>query len=339
MLGRAVPTHFRDPFGLALRLLRSGSREARFAMASAAAAVALAPLDLLLARAEARRLAAAAPPRGPILLVTGPPRSGTTLLTLALIRCLPVAYFDNLTAIFPHAPITARHGFGRRRPRHRIGLENFYGRTAGLAGPNDALPLWDRWLGADRTHIPRELAPGAGPEMAAFFGAFEAAFGSPLVAKNNNLIGCADLVAPWLPGAHFVCLRRDPLFLAQSLLEARRMIHGDLGVPYGIDDPARPAGLDPIADVVRQLRFYDALAARQRATLGARFEELAYETFCAAPLDTVLRIAHERLGLDVDPGAVRPLLPTLTPSRRRTLAPGTFARLERAVADAQTEPR
>lgn len=332
-LGGVVPAHFRDPFGLAIRLLRSESREARYAMLSAIAAVAATPFDIVFTRFEKRRLAEAPAQRYPLLLVTGPPRSGTTLLTLALIRCLPVAYFDNLTAIFPRAPITARLWLGRARPREQTRLESFYGRTAGLAGPNDGLHLWDRWLGLDRTRIPRALEPAVGQAMQRFFAAFEAAFGGPIVAKNNNLIGCADLVAEWLPEARFICLRRDPLFLAQSLLEARLMIHGAARASYGIDDPDRPSDLDPVTDVIRQLRFYEGLAARQRSALGARFEEISYESFCASPVEATQRIARETLGLAPDLDATRRLLPPLSASRRRTLPLDTFARLERALAD------
>ena len=50
-----------------------------------------------------------------------------------------------------------------------------------------------------------------------------------------------------LPTARFVCLRRDPLYLAQSLLKACRDIQGSSDVSYGIDDkrPRRRAGGRP----------------------------------------------------------------------------------------------
>ena len=156
-LARFVPFHFRDPLGLARRLLRSGSPEARFAMASAALGPFLAPLDLLLAVAERRRLARAASPRLPLLFVMGPPRSGTTLVTLSLNRCLPVTYLNNLTALFPRAPITANLLFGRPIRHEGVTLANYYGRTRGVSGPNDCLHLWDRWLGQDRTQIPEQI--------------------------------------------------------------------------------------------------------------------------------------------------------------------------------------
>jgi len=336
-LARFVPFHFRDPLGLARRLLRSGSPEARFAMASAALGPFLAPLDLLLAVAERRRLARAVSPRLPLLFVMGPPRSGTTLVTLSLIRCLPVTYLNNLTALFPRAPITANLLFGRPIRHEGVTLANYYGRTRGVSGPNDSLHLWDRWLGQDRTQIPEQIEAEAGAQLVRFFAAFEAAFGGPLIAKNNSLNGCARLVGALLPTAHFLCLRREPLWLAQSLLEARRHIHGDPEVSYGIDDPARPEGLDPIADVVRQVQFHAALAARQRTALGERFQELRYEVFCEDPAGVIAHVARDVLGLSCDPDDVRAALPPLAVARRRTLSLEDFGRLERAVADSFPE--
>ena len=329
-----VPPQFRHPIGLAGRLFGSRSPEALHAMAAAVVGAVLTPLDVALARAERRQLETAPEPDLPILLVMGPPRSGTTLLALSLIRSLPVSYFNNLTAIFPRAPIRANELLPGHFDRKRVTLRSFYGRTRLLCGPNDALHIWDRWLGGDRTRAPSALSADAVRELPRFFGAWLRAFGGPLVAKNNSLNGCAQLVAPLLPTARFVLLRREPLWLGASLLEARRMIHGDLHTSYGIDDPGRPTDLDPIDDIVRQLRFHDTLAARQRAALGPRLRELAYEDFCVDPVAQIASIAREELRLRVDVDALRSVLAPLAPSQRSNLPAPLLARLERAVADA-----
>jgi hypothetical protein len=104
-----LPPHFRDPVGLALRLLRTRRPEAIHALFATGLGPLLAPLDLALVARERERLARAAAPRLPIVFVMGPPRSGTTLLALSLIRALRVAYIPNLTALFPRAPIEALH--------------------------------------------------------------------------------------------------------------------------------------------------------------------------------------------------------------------------------------
>ncbi len=51
---RLLPANFRDPVGLARRILRSRDRAAYFAMASTAIAAMLTPLDVVLAATSVR---------------------------------------------------------------------------------------------------------------------------------------------------------------------------------------------------------------------------------------------------------------------------------------------
>jgi len=327
-LERYVPLHFRDPLGLALRLLRSGSPDAGAAAFQAVLGAAAAPLDLLLRPLERARLERAEAPRKPILFVAGPPRSGTTLVTQTLIHALPVAYLTNLSGIFPRAPITAGRLFRARLANEKVRARSHYGRTSRLYGPNDGLQLWDRWVGGDRTRIPSELGAAERFALTRFFGAYEREHRRPLVAKNNSLNLFAALVADALPTARFVCLRREPLFLAQSLLQARRHIHGTDVLPYGPHSPNRDVTLSPIDDVCAQIRFHEETAREQQQAIGAdRFRFLSYEAFCADPAGFVGEMA-EKLGL---PHEAHTQAASLQASRRRTLPAEEFAELERAV--------
>jgi hypothetical protein len=242
------------------------------------------------------------------VLVCGAPRSGTTIVALTLIRYLPVAYFPNLTSLFPRSPLTALALFGGVLPPERRPLENYYGRTAGLGGPNDALYLWDRWLGADRMTVPSRLSPEQVAAMRRFVGATEAFFGRPLVAKNNALDASAHLVAEALPEARFVCVEREPLALAQSLLRARLEIHGTDTVAYGLTAPEARR------------------AAAGRVRLGdERFQVVRYEEFCGAPALLVREVGVGWLGLD--PAAVTEDPPAYPISRRPYLSPDSVDRL------------
>jgi hypothetical protein len=119
-------------------------------MYQAAAGFGLMPLDLLL-RGRERRLCAVAPPSvKPIIIVVGPPRSGTTLVAQYLINTFDVCYLNNLTALFPNSPITANVLFGRMARLGAGDYDAFYGKSRGLSGANDGLYIWDRWLGSDR---------------------------------------------------------------------------------------------------------------------------------------------------------------------------------------------
>lgn len=330
-LHRFVPSQFEDPFGLAGRLIRSKDRAAYFAMASAGLGVAVTPLDLALAALERRRYRSAPDPRWPIVLVCGPARSGTTLVAQTLIHSLPVGFFTNLTSIFPRAPLTATRLFrGLVRPPARE-FRSYYGKTRGWGAPNDALYLWDRWLGAARNRPVEAIGPAESLAMRRFFGAAEALADRPLVAKNNNLVGAAGPVAAALPTARFICLERHPVYLAQALLVARRDIHGGEDAPYGLTDGAGPA--DPIDNVCHQVRLVTELGRRAAAALGPeRFRLVSYERFCADPGALVRDVAT-----DLERATGRRIeVPRLDPfqaSSRSKLDPAILARFQAALGD------
>ena len=334
-MGRYVPGHFRSPFSLAWRLIQSRDRDAFGAMAQAAAGILLAPLDLLLAGRESGLYARATPPRLPQLFVCGPPRSGTTVVAQTLISHLPVAYLSNVTGLFPRSPITAERLIGQRLAPWQPEFHSYYGRVAALRGPNDALGLWDRWLGPDRTRRRDALTPREGEALWRFFGALEAWTRRPLVAKNNNLNLQARAVAAYLPTARFLCLDRDPLFLAQSLLTARRTIHGDPDAAYGLA-PEPGEGETPFESVCRQVRFLREGAETERDAVGAeRFWIVRYEDFCAEPSRWIRRVGLELLGLSE--GELRLPSPDfrLSARTRATLPAAEFEELEQALRQAR----
>jgi hypothetical protein len=296
---RYVPAHFQDPFGLAWRLIRSGDAAAWFAMAAAAGGAACAPLDAAIAPLERRLIAAkGAEAKRPLIFVCGAPRSGTTVVCQTLVSHLPVGYFSNLTALFPRSPLAAQRLLGRFLKRPSAAYHSFYGRTQGLAGTNDALFLWDRWLGEDRSAAPASIDGKRREAMRSFFAACGEVFNQPLVNKNNSLNLSAHLVAEILPEARFICLTRDRRQLARSLYRARYDIHGSPSAAYGVAQPGTDATTgDPVRAVCDQTVFYENTNERQRQRLGDdRFWIVSYEQFCLDPSSLVRRVASEVLG-------------------------------------------
>lgn len=294
---RYVPHYAANPFSLAVKLLRSENPAARSAMFMAAAGILLTPLDMLLRPSERGRYRRAQAPEFPLLIVTGPPRSGSTLLGQFLINSFDVGYLNNLTSLFPRAPVTALKLFGRFAPRAAGGYSAFYGKSTRLSGANDGLYIWDRWLGADRELVPDQLEVREDGSIVQFFGALETVYRRPVVNKVNRLVACADLVGEAHPNAYFICLYRDPLYLAQSLYVAREQIMGDLSKSYG-PSYVGSRGADPIEDVCNQVSSYAEHIKRQQSLLGAeRFSVVAYEDFCARPaaLAEALVARHESL--------------------------------------------
>lgn len=337
-LHRIIPSHFNDPVGLARRLLGSRDPDAYAAIGHAALGALCTPLDLWLARGERRLYAAAAPPTRPLLFVCGPPRSGTTLVAQALVAHLPVAWLSNLFEVFPRAPLRARQLFGHRLHAWQANYRSYYGRSRTLDAPSDSLPLWDRWLGHDRTRVRTGLTPAERDAIQRFFGALEHLTGQPLVAKNNNLNLQAEPVAEALPTARFLCLDREPVFLAQALLLARREIHGSATVPYGLHPSYDPAD-DPVTSVCRQVVAHRTAAARLVDRLGpARARVLSYEQFCEAPQAAITEIGRALLGVEAGAGCPMPPGTRFHASRRPRLPAEEFAALEARLAELSGAP-
>jgi hypothetical protein len=332
ILRRYVPGHFRQPWRLAGRLLKSRDPAAIYAMSLAAAGVAVSPLDFCLSLLEPRGNGEPEPSTGPMLFVCGGPRVGTTLVCQTLVRHLPVSHFTNLTSLFPAAPLTATRLFSRFLAEPVSEYRSFYGRTTRLSGLNDALYLWDRWLGADRQDASPTLEPSQASEMRRFFAAWRELTGRPLVAKCNRLNAAAHLVAQALPEATFICVEREPTWHAQSLLQARKMINGAVDSPYGLTSPAAADGEDPVAGVVEQVRFHAGLAATQEERIGReRFWRVSYEEFCREPAALVKRAADVLWEGQQRPEIASEIQPHRA-ANRRTLDAETFAKIEELLS-------
>ena len=325
-----VPAQFNDIFGLVKRLIASKSLEAWSAMLYAFLGVVLTPLDLILQQFEKGFYQKANSPQLPQIFVCGAPRSGTTLTAQVLIKHLPVFYFNNLTSLFPRSPITASKLFGPfiKNAKDRIGYESFYGRTTRLSAPNDALYFWDRWIGVDRTKLPESISAENQDAIVRFFGAFENFSKKPLVAKNNNLNTYAHLVGEILDTAYFICLDRDPVYLAQSHLIARRLIHGDESIAYGIrhtENDETEGDIDPLEDICRQVLFNKQRIKQQQETLGQdRFIIIGYEDFCENPAKWVVEISARILGKPIDTRQLSENLTPFPPANVRKVDKATF---------------
>lgn len=335
-LHKFVPSNFHNFWGLAWRLITEGKPAGRMAMVYAFLGLLCAPLDLILQINERWIYKRAERPKLPQVFVCGPPRSGTTVVSQVLTKFLDVHYFNNLTSLFPRAPITATKLFGWLAPDRRKDMDfrSFYGRTARLAFPNDALYFWDRWTGVDREIVPKKISKDNQEKMQRFFGAMEQHFGKPSINKNNSLNTYADLIAKVLDKSYFICLDRDPVYLAQSLLIASRFIHGDENIPYGIigSSGATQNAVgepDPVKQVCEQVLWHKKVMMQQEELIGKeRFIIVNYEDFCADPSKWVSKISWMALGEKLEVEDIRKSLKPFKISNKRKLDEETFSKIE-----------
>jgi hypothetical protein len=247
-----------------------------------------------------------------------------------LCRSNEVGYFTNFTALFPRSPIAASSMTGVWPRRSAVPLSSHYGRTSGLAAPNDGLYIWDRWLGPNRIDPDQSLIGRSHKAMRKFFGAFESVMKRPFVTKNNILNAIASEVATALPSARFICMERNPLPLAQSLLVARSYIHGRRKAPYGLSPPGDPLD-DSVGDVVRQVRYLTAEGRRQASLVGSeRFRIVSYEALCARPRELVSEIAKD--WLDTKP-ALESIPEALKIADRQLIDDQSLERLRTGLAE------
>lgn len=299
-----IPANFTNIRKLTINLVGSGNKAAIMAMVYAFLGLILTPLDLILQVFEKKLYKNAPNSSLPQIFVCGAPRSGTTLMAQVLIKYLPVYYFNNLTSLFPRSPIISQKLFGflAKNDNKSITFSSFYGRTSKLWYPNDALYLWDRWTGKDRKTIPTSLHYQAKKRMVQFFNAVEHHSKQPLLNKNNSLNSFAHLVAETLPNSYFICLDRDPIFLAQSHLVARRFINADEQKSYGIEfETLTSQTEDAISNICKQVFNHKQMIKHQQDVVGSdRFHIVDYEEFCKNPAKIVVKIAKECLGLDLE---------------------------------------
>lgn len=332
LLNLFVPTHIHDP-GLAIRMMRSGNPAAWFTLATTALGLLMTPLDMLLARREKTLYQRAKRPSQPIIFVCGAPRTGTTLMEQFLIKHLDVAYFNNLTSVFVRSPITANKLFGRLIGPKRIDYSSYYSKTLHFTGPNDAFYLWNRWMTEDETGMQCVLLDDKRDDIVQFFGAYEEAFGKPLVSKNNSLNTRAKTIADLFENAYFICMTRDDSYLAQALLQTRMEIQGDIRASYGVDNPHKAPGVtsDYVTDVCDQVLYHKRKIHEQRDLIGPdRFWIIQYEDFCQNPAALLQRVYEEILEQPAPESVLAGIEPFRVTNRVR-LEPELFQKIEETL--------
>ena len=279
-------------------MMRSGDRSAYWALGIAGLQLLARPIDRILEGREKALLGTPGENPQPIILIVGAPRSGTTLVHQALTSVFQCSYFTNFDALFPRSTILAARAFKKlSRKRRDLGqYGSFYGKTAGLRGPNDAFHVWNRWLGGRHAFPDTPIGPETAEDMARFFAVWTAEFPLPLINKNNRNSLCVADLAKALPSAFFVVIERDPLYVAQSLYLARIQVHGTPGVGWGLmtkqADARHGVSNDAVGSVCAQVAETTGDLARDLARVPAeRCIRVRYEDFCEAPGDQLAALA------------------------------------------------
>ncbi|GEM_PF-892702 len=284
------------------------------------------------------RLTAAAPaPTQPMIILCYPPRSGSTLFGQLLARTRAFHYVTNFMARFWEAPYLAgliEQKLGVREAPFTAEVESAYGVTKQPHEPHEFGFFWNsRLVFAGDTHrvaqalMPEHRTEGLRNEL----GALMSLYDQPFFVKSD-LVGLnVEYFSRLFDDVRFVVLRRDPLFIAQSIYRARLQLYGDPRVYWSTrpSNEAHAQDVPPADQIALQVNgIYQDIYNGLRTT-GAPFVEVQYESLCRRPRAEIARV------LDFAGLGERSLsrLPERLPlSSRHTLPRNIIQQLIRALA-------
>ncbi len=267
----------------------------------------LAELSVLLAPAEEAALSLPRERDWPVVLVVGLPRSGTTLAMQWLATSGAFAYPTNLLSRFYAAPaIGARVQELLTNPQFAfrdeleglaapVDFHSDLGKTRGPLAPNEFWYFWRRFLPTVGIEPIGDLldevdAEGLNAELAAVADVF----GKPFALKGLMWVYDLPGAARLLPTAVFLHVERDPVYNAQSLLEARERFFGDRERWYSARPPeaATLDALTPVEQVIGQVVYTQRhIAAGLREVDPTRKLHVRYDAFCRDPASTWRELA------------------------------------------------
>lgn len=242
----------------------------------------------LLAKVEAQVLKRPLAPHFPPLFIIGLPRVGSTLVYQALVRRFAVSYLCNAAAAYPSSPGIVTTLLCRfRRVLPGDAYSSHYGYVPGWSSPSQGREMWARWFPVDQSFVGPGLIDGAAArEMRGTVARIESAFGLPFVNKAQGHAVRMEALCEVFPGALFVRVNREPLPVAESILQGRRECFGDATHWFSMKPSAYRdlVDCDPFWQIAGQIHGVNADMQRAAARIGShRVIEVNYEDFCSSP--------------------------------------------------------
>lgn len=172
------------------------------------------------------------------IFIIGAPRTGSTILYQALTNCYDVIYIDNLIgAFYKNIFIGAWLSKLIYKNRPHNNYQSVHGNTSkfGLHSPNECGAFWYRWLPKTHHYIEHnEICEKSVVEIRKQIAALINKYDKPIVFKNLNAGQRLRLLKKCFPNAKFVFIQRDPIFVLNSILKARKKARVGEGVMWSI---------------------------------------------------------------------------------------------------------
>lgn len=327
--------NFADPYGLVFRMICLRQRAAYHGLLREGLKLPAKPLDWLFSKFATG--SPAAEKSYPLVLVVGPPRSGTTLTYQLLAGFCHVTYPSNLQALFPKSSTNFLKWFGDRDCGKGRISPSCYGTTAGFSGPNEAFYIWDRWFGKDRYQSDFDAGDEvATAEMRDFFATWTSIAGRPFVNKNNRSTACLSTLCDVLPNAYIVLLNRDCKDVIRSLVRGREFVQGNREYPWGLLSQDKHGGeKDPLGyidDVCEQLFNIRAMISQQAERVSPdRLIRVSYADLCRQPQLILKEVADKVPDFELRQDRIDRKLKPFTISTGHLLSPDEERRIDEAI--------
>ena len=249
------------------------------------------------------------------VFIVGAPRSGTTLFMQWLASTGLVAYPTNLLSRFYGAPFIGAkiqqlltdplYGFQEElfELEGKTDYSSNNGKTRGALAPNEFWFFWRRFLHFEKLdYAPDDELrrnhdiPGLAREINGLANIFGKPFASKALILNQNIPVLAEQFVHPL----FIWVKRDPVMVIQSILEARKRQYGDEAKWYSFKIREYPelADLPPIDSIAGQVAALDnSISTGFRRLPSQNKLTLRYEELCNQP-EEVMQQLHNCLGMD-----------------------------------------
>jgi len=274
----------------------------------------------------------------PPLFLVGLPRTGTTLLMQLLVQIYRTTYPDNVVARFwgaPHLGVVVsrslRRQFGFQQDHT---FRSDYGVVQDLFGPHEFGYFWKKWFPFGDTHDLNQAQLGRVNTrgLLRMLGLMEQFGRAPLVFKTVPLSFSIPFLAALLPKARFIWVDRDPLFVGQSILEARQERYGTIEQWWSIRprEYGQLRGFCPVHQVAGQVHYTRRGIERALGQVGSRrWIRISYEDMCRDCSGALEQCESLMEGMLEPRGTEVP--PSFSCRNEVRISPPTFQELEEAV--------
>lgn len=255
-----------------------------------------------------------------MILIVGCARSGSTLIMQWLASTDQVAYPTNFLSRFYASPYvgamiqqmlidsTYKYKEEFSDVQNLARFKSDLGKTSGLFAPNEFYYFWRRFFKyGDIQYLTEDEsrkvdANGFFTELASI----ESVFEKPLAMKGHLIGWNIPFFYSLFSNVIFVHVKRDPIYNAQSLLEAREKFYGDQNQWYSFKPVEYPAlkDLNLYQQVAGQVYFTNRAVQQGLSEVETRNRlSVSYEEFCKSPQKTYrkLRAQLSLFGYDLAP--------------------------------------